>query len=79
MKDITINDFLSVPQIKAAWKIYQESPMGFARKCADEVIGPNIKKINKRLGQQNDPLFLAYLCEHAFNEYKEATWTTSTI
>lgn len=69
MKKITLEDFLSPLQITKARRLYQKSAPGtFAKTCADELIGPIIERINVRLGQENDPLFLAYLCEYVFNE-----------
>lgn len=71
---ITLNQFLTQKQIEAAWKIYEEvvdanyAGEQFARRCEKAIIEPNIGVIQTKLGQQCDSRYLAYLCEHAFNQ-----------
>lgn len=62
MKTVSLTDFLTTEQIKQARKLKS------AAKIAAQVIEPNIKEINKKLGQENDSLYLGYACEHVFNE-----------
>ena len=65
MKQISISDFLTVSEVVAAIRIYCEAPEGtFARKCADEIITPVLPRINEKLGQENDALYLAYAVEY---------------
>lgn len=40
-------------------------PGTFARSICEQIIDPNIDRINKQLGQDSDPLYLAYLTEYA--------------
>jgi hypothetical protein len=69
MKNIALKDFLTPFQIIKARRLHQKcSPGTFAKTCVDELIAPNIDRINARTGQKNDPLFLAYVCEYVFNE-----------
>lgn len=60
-------------QQKAAVKLYKEARPGtFARRCAEEIIKPNIEAINKKVGQENDPLYLAYAVEYAISQQAAA-------
>lgn len=62
MKTVTLPDFLTEKQIKAAQNCKS------AREISEKVITPNLKAINKKLGQENDAMYLAYCCEYAFRE-----------
>lgn len=64
---MTLRDFLAPTQIAQALAIWKASTTP-AQEIADKVIGPNLAEINRRLGQDNDPKFLAYACEHTFNQ-----------
>lgn len=69
-KTIQIGDFLNNEQVKIASDYYDRAKNGeftFAKKFSEDVIAPNIEKINEKLGQENDPLFLAYAVEYAFS------------
>jgi hypothetical protein len=39
-----------------------------ARRIAKEVIEPRIEEINKKLGQENDPVHLAFQIVHALSQ-----------
>jgi hypothetical protein len=70
-KVTSLSDFLRREQVTAALKLYRTAPAGtFAQRCADEIISPNIEEINLRLGQENDPKYLAYLVEYVFQSTK---------
>lgn len=56
MKKITLSDFLTEKEILKVIELND------AKKICDEIIRPNIEKINKKLGQANDPMFLGYAC-----------------
>lgn len=62
MKKITLYDFLTDEQIKKA------AELKTAAKITAEIIEPNIKAINLKLGQENDPKYLGYLCEYVFSQ-----------
>jgi len=67
MKKVHISDFMTVDEVVAAIKLFRDSPEGtFAHKCAAEIITPALPRINKTLGQENHPLYLAYVVEHVF-------------
>lgn len=61
MKQVTIKDFLTDNQIEKCIEIYKKYPdYQRAKGIAELVISPNIEKINKKLKQKNDPMYLAY-------------------
>lgn len=62
MKSVTLPDFLTDAQIKEVVRIYREG--GRAAAICDQVIRPNMAEINRKLGQDNDAMFLAYACEY---------------
>lgn len=66
-KQLTLGDFLTDDQIAQALTIWRRSRAP-ARQIADDVIKPNMAEINRRIGQENDPMYLAYACEYVFNE-----------
>ena len=66
-KKVAISDFLTPEEVLAAIRIYLAAKAGtFAKQCAEEIILPVLPRINKKLGQENHPLFLAYMVEYAF-------------
>ena len=66
---VTINQFLTESQVLKAKKLKN------AKDICKEVIEPNIDSINKKLGQENDPMYLSYAVEYVLtaleirNEY----------
>ena len=61
-KTVTLHDFLTVDQIEKAIEL------GAAKAICDEIIEPNINEINQKLGQENDPMYLAYMTEYAVKQ-----------
>lgn len=39
-----------------------------AKSICDQVIQPNIERINKAIGQENDPMYLSYMCEYVVSQ-----------
>lgn len=64
---ISIGQILTDSEVEKAVEIYKsESTHGFAKKVADQIIRrPQLARINATLGQQNDPMYLAYCLEYA--------------
>ena len=60
-KHIKISDFLNSRQIRLAQKLKH------ADLIYEQITLPNIKSINQKLGQENDPRYLAYAIEYAVN------------
>jgi hypothetical protein len=68
-KHISIADFLTEAEIEQAITIYKTAAPGtFARLVAEQIITPNMARINKALGQENDSRYLAYAVEHVLNQ-----------
>ena len=66
MQGISLNKFLTVSEIRLARKLWNENANGsYAAKVAEQIIKPNILRINQLLGQENDPMYLAYAIEYA--------------
>ena len=66
-RKISIDSFLFYHEVQQAIQLYHIAEPGtFARRCADEIIRPNLQRINATLGQENDPLYLAYVVEYTF-------------
>lgn len=70
MKAITLASFLTEAQIEACLEIAGEPEDGESlhKKILRRVIDPNIAEINRKLGQENDPRYLAYAIEAVLGE-----------
>jgi heme oxygenase len=68
MKTFSIDQFLTRAEIDRAAALYKElaATGTFASTVDAEIITPNIERINKALGQENDPRYLAYAVEYVF-------------
>ena len=76
MKTIKIGDFLDDAQIQRAYQLYKEATPGtFAKRCREEIIAPDIKRIDEKLGQKNDPSFLAYAIEYVMMKAHHPPWS----
>jgi hypothetical protein len=68
-KQMTIADFLTDQEIQKAMRLYRTAAPGtFAKRCAEEIITPNMERINASLGQDNDPTYLAYCVEYVLGQ-----------
>ena len=81
MKAVRLPDFLTREEIILAsqmWKLHRFDSQNYAKRIADIIIKPNIERIDKALGQVNDPMYLAYVVEYvmglAYNNGAENTW-----
>lgn len=71
MKTVAISNFLTSKEIKEARKLYAKTEThSFAKECEEKIIKPNITEINKKLGQENHPKYLAYAVEYFFMKEK---------
>ena len=68
MKAITITEFLTEAEVKRAVELYKQVRTGYARLLCEEVIRPNLARINATLGQENNPLYLAYAVEYVITQ-----------
>lgn len=65
-KKINIADFLTPAEIKQALQLYKQCKKDgtrFSTKMVEQIIQPNMARIDKQLGQENNPLYLAYAAE----------------
>lgn len=65
MKQVKITDFLSDSQIVQCVKLKG------AKEITEQVIRPNIKHINRVLGQENDPKYLGYMVEFVISKSRQ--------
>jgi len=65
-KTMSMGDFLTDEQINDCVRLCDETD-GTERHDAlrDEILAPNMDEINRRLGQENDADYLAYMIEYA--------------
>lgn len=76
MKSFVLTDILTDEEIDRARAIYQESYASaegivkFPRVIETTIIKPNIERINKALGQENDTLYLAYAVEYVLSQQR---------
>lgn len=63
---VQMSDFLNESEIRKVHRIYGslKDTGRCATQISTEIIEPNIARINLKLGQENDPKYLAYLCEY---------------
>ncbi len=66
IKTVTVTDFLSESEIGEARKLYKEhaGTGGFNAVVVAEIIGPNIERINAKLGGSSHARYLGFAVEH---------------
>jgi len=64
MNYIRLGDFLTDKELELAVRMWNESRRNYARRLHDALLLPNIDRINQSLGQENDPMYLAYVVEN---------------
>jgi hypothetical protein len=65
----TLPAFLTEAQIERCVAIIQNTERP-ARRICDEVIAPNLAEINRKLGQENNAMYLAYAVEYVLTQIK---------
>lgn len=60
---VSIYEFLTEAEIEQAVNIYRNDRDNFHRRVLMEIINPNMERIDKALGQENDADYLAYCIE----------------
>jgi hypothetical protein len=58
MRKITIEQFLTKEQIQKAIDLKK------AKDICREIIEPNLSEINRKIGQENDAMYLSYMVEY---------------
>ena len=61
MKRVTLLDFLTKKEIEYARELK------VANEIKKKIIQPNIARINKTLGQKNDPMYISYMVEYVLS------------
>jgi hypothetical protein len=66
MKQATLPDFLTADEIDRCVALFREhgATGAFVDAVVKEITAPNIARIDKALGQENDPRYLAYAIEY---------------
>jgi hypothetical protein len=62
VKMVTLGDFLSPSDIRKA------SQLNDVKEIHDQIIAPQLSDINAKLGQENDPMYLAYMVVYAIEQ-----------
>lgn len=72
-KRIAIGDFLTQEQAKAAVVLWAKhgASVKFIDAVVNEIVAPNIAEINRKLGQENDPRYLAFAIQYVFIQTSE--------
>jgi len=58
-KTITLGDFITRDQMQKCIELYPDSSA-----ICEQVVKPNMDEINRKLGQDNDARYIAYLIVH---------------
>jgi hypothetical protein len=69
MKTMKLGDVLTAEELKGAQDLFLEADstgQSPAHHIAEKIIKPNIERINRATGQENDPGYLGYAIEFAF-------------
>lgn len=69
-KMVKLSDFLTDSQIASAVKIGQDYSADLTKmvtKLEKDIMRPNIEQINAKLGQKNDPRYMAYMAAYVFS------------
>ena len=68
MKQFTLPDILTESEIHKATKLWEQhgDSVEFVSEVEKQLIAPNMDRINKKLGQENDQRYLAYAVCYVF-------------
>ncbi len=84
MKNVQLGEFLTDVQLRQVIEIKKDfdaaerrsaaevAEASLARRIEREVIRPNLEEINAKLGQENDPAYLAYMLEYVLSTIEES-------
>ncbi len=68
-KQITLADIFTASELDRAKELFLETPVGsFNKMVVAEIVEPAMERINRALGQENDPRYMGYMLEHALNQ-----------
>lgn len=69
-KTTVLPEFLTEKQIADAVRLYEADGIDAAAQILARVIEPNLPAINAKLGQENDPRYLAYAVVHVLSQLR---------
>lgn len=69
-KTVTLPEFLTEAQIAQADRMFEALGHRAVDQIQWRVIEPNLSAINAKLGQDNDPRYLAYAVVHALSQVR---------
>lgn len=70
MKTVAVTSFLTKQELYQAATLAQSTKNGkLASTICEKIIKPNIERINHKLGQENDPMYLAYVVEYTLGRW----------
>ena len=74
MKTMSLPQFLTAAQIAEAVRLFETQTKGadaVVEQILERVIEPNMASINAKLGQENDPRYLAYAVVYVLTQAQE--------
>lgn len=69
-RDIRLGDILTDKEILQVQDIWLRDRSQFHARVVAEILEPNLARINKKLGHENDARYLAYALEYIFMNVK---------
>jgi hypothetical protein len=72
-RNVTLPDFLTPKEIRTALRLWNTDRANFHRRVLDEIVSPAMQDINRKLGQENSPDYIAYAIEYVFRESQGST------
>lgn len=67
-RQVTLPDFLTPKEIRAALRLWNTDRENFHRRVLEEIVRPAMSEINRKLGHDNSPDYIAYAVEYIFRE-----------
>lgn len=67
MKKVTLGEFLTREEIELIMERFDSGDPNFRLWVKENIIKPNLDRINLQLGQENDPDYLSYMIEYVFS------------
>ena len=71
-KQVVITDFLTEDEIALALQLFNDPnrTKPYSEVVCEQITRPNLSRINRALGQDNDPKYLAYMVEYVMTQVK---------
>ena len=69
-RTISIDQIFSVQELADALRIWKRNTTP-AKEICEKIVKPNMARVNTKLGQENDPTYLAYMVEYVFDRVEK--------